>query len=248
MRYFHTYSPHQDSKTDLLSIGRGQAVLPEDSSAFENEYSRDRRKDVYSEKDRVSQIRQNLSTAMSFTESQKKALLEISETISLWKAESAMRKSRENLACLFQEPLIHLSNRRYLDQYLFDDGSTPPLKVHFSDKGLRGFIEIPILPLKSQHGFNALIASPALSEVNPSSEVFDLCTSEVIQLLLSADKTLNKLKERASKTGDGFNLRHFSANSRSRYRLSQPSLFVKILQVFGISSPFSQSSLRGLQS
>ena len=248
MRYFHTHSPHMDSKTDLLSIGRGQAVLPGDSSAFGNEYSKNRHKDVYSEKDRVSQTRKNLSTAMSFTESQKKALLEISETISLWKAEASMRKSRENLACLFQEPLIHLSNRRYLDQYLFDDGSTPPLKVHFSDKGLRGFIEIPILPLKSQHGFNALIASPALSEVNPSSEVFDLCTSEVIQLLLSADKTLNKLKERESKTGDGFNLRHFSANSRSRYRLSQPSLFVKILQAFGISSPFSQSSLRGLQS
>ena len=248
MRYFHTHSPHMDSKTDLLSIGRGQVVLPEDSSAFGNEYSKNRHNDVYSEKDRVSQTRKNLSTAKSFTESQKKALLEISETISLWKAESAMRKSSGNLACLFQDPLIHLSNRRYMDQYLFDDGSTPPLKVHFSDKGLRGFIEIPILPLKSQHGFNALIASPALSEVNPSSEVFDLCTSEVIQLLLSADKTLNKLKEREAKTGDGFNLRHFSANSRSRYRLSQPSLFVKILQAFGISSPFSQSSLRGLQS
>ena len=248
MRYFHTNSPHMDSKTDLLSIGRGQAVLPEHSSALGNEYSKNRQKDVYSEKDRVSQTRKNLSTAMSFTESQKKALLEISETISLWKAEAAMRKSRENLACLFQEPLIHLSNRRYLDQYLFDDGSTPPLKVHFSDKGLRGFIEIPILPLKSQHGFNALIASTTLSKVNPSTEVFDLCTSEVIQLLLSADKTLNKLKERETKTGDGFNLRHFSANSRSRYRLSQPSLFVKILQAFGISSPFSQSSLRGLQS
>ena len=125
---------------------------------------------------------------------QKSSLITINETIDLWRQQISKLNTRTHCH-LFTEPLIRLSKAKFNHEKLFDDGTSTPHKVHIYEMGVRTFIEVPKLPLMAQHGFLSLIASSKLSECNPTSKVFELCSSELLQLLLSADKTLDRLSE-----------------------------------------------------
>ena len=135
----------------------------------------------------------NLSLAKSFVRNQKLSLIKITQTVDIWRDEVRKTESTAPTGLIFRDSLLHISDQEFLNHKLFGDGSVPPLKINLYERGVRRFIEIPIVPLMTQHGFLSLVTSSRLSMEDPSENVFDLCSSELIQLLLDVEKTWDQL-------------------------------------------------------
>lgn len=195
MRQFHTHKIGFINEAGMPPIGRGQPATPDKSSVSALIGSRCSKDRAFSSTARWEQMKSNIALANSFVRKQKSSLITINETIDLWRQQISKLNTREPIGHLFTEPLIRLSKAKFIHEKLFDDGTSTPHKIHIYEMGVRTFIEVPKLPLMAQHGFLSLIASSKLSECNPTSKVFELCSSELLQLLLSADKTLDRLSE-----------------------------------------------------
>ena len=230
MRNFHTQSNGLPEVVDLQPIGREQ-VHPHSKPIFSNDQMvRAPLKTIFSERSKWSRMQENLSLALNYTSKQKRNLHEVLNVLELWKVEVSKIGNRQSrIVSLFTDPLIRLSNERYCNHPLFDDGSTQPLKIHFHLNGKRDLIEIPILPLKSQPNFMSLLGAQTLSSSVPSPSLFESSSSEAIQLLLSLGRTIDLINAKS------LNVRRESRDGRPLSKNAvQPESSSLLARLYGI--------------
>ena len=241
MRNFHTQSNGLPEVVDLQPIGRKQ-VHPPDKPNFSNDPLVEvPLKTFFSERNKWNRMQQNISLALNFTRKQKSNLHEVLNVLELWKGEvSRIGNRQSNIFSLFTDPLIRLSNDKYCNHPLFDDGSTQPLKIHFNLNGKRDFIEIPILPLKSQPNFMSLLGGPTVSSSVPSLSLFESSSSEAMQLLLSLGKTIDLINAKSLNVRRG---NRDGASLRGNVSRGEPSTLLD--RLYGIMESLGFTHGRG---
>jgi hypothetical protein len=198
MRNLHTHINGSSQLVDLPPIGRGQDPNPLGPyQAADQQLAEKKAPSTYSIRTKWGQMDENLALAKGFVGKQISNLREINKTIDIWSNESSRGSHcTGQIAHVFLGPIERLANDVFINHYLFDDGTTPPLKIHFSINGTRDFLELPVLPLKSQPGFMSLMSFMRIPSGQSSRNLFQTCSAETLQLLIQADSVMDAVNNK----------------------------------------------------
>ena len=202
MRTFHTkHHSGLELKGDTASIGRGsshsllQTGIPSKNVVGGTNLEKAK---TYSCRTKWHAMIKNLNQGLEFMSKQNSNLNEMERALSRWRDMPAdSNKTREFSfipeTFLYLQTITALSEECMFNHPLFGSGYETPIRIHLNLKGERFIQEVPVVPLLSQPGFQALAHSGGGSR-RPSDTLFDTCGLEFVTLLLTLSKNIDGMK------------------------------------------------------
>ena len=202
MRTFHTkHHSGLELKGDTASIGRGsshsllQTGIPSKNVVGGTNLEKAK---TYSCRTKWHAMIKNLNQGLEFMSKQNSNLNEMERALSRWRDMPAdSNKTREFSfipeTFLYLQTITALSEECMFNHPLFGSGYETPIRIHLNLKGERFIQEVPVVPLLSQPGFQALAHSGGGTR-RPSDTLFDTCGLEFVTLLLTLSKNIDGMK------------------------------------------------------
>ena len=202
MRTFHTkHHSGLELKGDAASIGRGsshsllQTGIPSKNVAGGTNPEKPK---TYSCRTKWHAMIKNLNQGLEFMGKQNSNLNEMERALSRWRDTPLSSKKTGEFSFvpetfLYLQTITALSEDCMFNHPLFGSGYETPIRIHLNLKGERFIQEVPVVPLLSQPGFQALAHSGGGSR-RPSDTLFDTCGLEFVTLLLTLNKNIDGMK------------------------------------------------------
>jgi len=202
MRTFHTKQHFGlEHKGETISIGRGsnhsllQSGIPGKNITGGTKLEKTK---PYSCRSKWHAMIKNLNQGLEFMIKQNSNLNEMERALSRWRDTPLNSKKTGDFSFapetfLYLQTILSLSEERMFNQPLFGSGYETPIRIHLNLKGERFIQEVPVVPLLSQPGFQAL-AHSGWDSRRPSDRLFDSCGLEFVNSLLALNKNIDGMK------------------------------------------------------
>lgn len=242
MRTFHTKQHFGlEHKGETISIGRGschsllQSGIPGKQTPSGTLLKNER---PFSCRTKWHAMVNNLNQGLEFMSTQNSNLNEMERALSRWRDTPSNSKQTGDFSFapetfLYLQTILSLSEEQMFNQPLFGSGYETPIRIHLNLKGERFIQEVPVVPLLSQPGFQALAHSGGGSR-RPTDMLFDSCGLEFVNSLLVLNKNIDGMKRQlrlVEECNPSSTLGHSTPESKSETEQTVPPQFSRFLNL-----------------